>query len=67
VIADECTSGLDEENEQLLYRDLIDANITLLSVSHRASLLHFHSHVIELLNDGKGGWKQMAASECQWS
>jgi len=67
VIADECTSGLDEENEQLLYRALIDADVTLLSVSHRASLLHFHSRVVELLNDGKGGWKEMAASECQWS
>jgi vitamin B12/bleomycin/antimicrobial peptide transport system ATP-binding/permease protein len=67
VIADECTSGLDEKNEQLLYWDLKDAGITVLSVGHRASLLSFHSVVIELLNDGQGGWRQMDAAECKWS
>lgn len=57
VIADEATSGLDIPNEQMLYRLMQDAGITMLSVGHRPSLLPLHARVIELLGDGRGGWR----------
>jgi putative ATP-binding cassette transporter len=63
VIADEATSGLDAENEQNLYKKLIAAGITLLSVTHKQTLIKFHQEVVELLGDGKGGWRIMPASE----
>ena len=66
VLADECTSGLDTKNEDILYRDMQNAGITIVSVGHRPTLLKYHQHVVELLNDGEGGWRQMEASQCQW-
>ncbi|MDR3616615.1 MAG: SbmA/BacA-like family transporter [Candidatus Obscuribacterales bacterium] len=66
VLADEATSGLDIANEQLLYAAMKGHGITMLSVGHRPSLVPFHEYVIELLNDGHGGWRTMPASESQW-
>lgn len=63
VIADEATSGLDIENEELLYRLMRAAGTTMLSVGHRPSLVPFHDYVVELLGDGEGGWRMLPASD----
>ena len=52
AILDEATSALDAENEDVLYRNLRDSGTTLVSVSHRASLLKYHEQVLELTGDG---------------
>ncbi len=64
VIADEATSGLDIANEVRLYQQMKAADITMLSVGHRESLVRFHDDVIEL--DGEGGWRTMPADQSTW-
>lgn len=66
VIADEATSGLDIENEKLMYREMQKAGVTMLSVGHRPSLAEFHDEVIELLGDGKGGWRLVPTAQATW-
>jgi putative ATP-binding cassette transporter len=66
VLADEATSALDIKNEELLYRAMKKHGITMLSVGHRPSLVPFHETVVELLNDGKGGWRAMPADQSRW-
>ncbi len=63
VIADEATSGLDIENEELLYGLMKAAGMTMLSVGHRPSLVAFHDYVVELLGDDKGGWRMQTACD----
>ena len=45
LFLDEATSALDDENEQLMYRLLIDTlpQMTLVSVAHRNSVARYHS------------------------
>ena len=61
AILDEATSALDVENEDNLYRQLDGARTTLISVSHRSTVLKYHRQVLEL--DGLGGWKLYAAAD----
>lgn len=55
VMLDEATSALDIGNEEHMYQLLADMQTTLVSVSHRPSLLKYHNQVLEL--SGEGGWK----------
>jgi len=55
VMLDEATSALDIENEELLYRELIQTSTTLVSISHRPTILKYHSKVLELT--GNGNWQ----------
>ncbi|HEV8689989.1 MAG TPA: ABC transporter ATP-binding protein/permease [Ideonella sp.] len=52
VMLDEATSALDQRSEAALYRGLSEAGVTLISVAHRASVLRYHSRVLELKGDG---------------
>lgn len=54
VILDEATSALDSQNEESLYQQLRDSNVTLISVSHRLNIVKYHRHVLEL--GGNGSW-----------
>lgn len=49
---DEASSALDQSIEAQVYQQLIDAGITLISISHRESLIHFHQQKLELLPQG---------------
>ncbi|KAF1024527.1 MAG: Vitamin B12 transport ATP-binding protein BacA [Acinetobacter bereziniae] len=49
---DEASSALDELIEAKVYQQLIDAGITLISISHRESLIQFHQEKLELLPQG---------------
>jgi vitamin B12/bleomycin/antimicrobial peptide transport system ATP-binding/permease protein len=55
AILDEATSALDAENEGLLYRQLEASPTTLVSVSHRSSVLRYHRQVLELA--GNETWR----------
>ena len=49
---DEASSALDQPVESKVYQQLIDAGITLISISHRESLIQFHQQKLELLPQG---------------
>jgi ATP-binding cassette, subfamily D (ALD), member 3 len=53
AVLDECTSAVSVDVEQILYKHCLSLGITILSVSHRPSLIKFHERYIRL--DGKGG------------
>jgi len=62
AVLDEATSALDIANEERLYRELVAVGTTLVSISHRGSLVKFHRQVLELAGDGT--WQlRPAASE----
>ncbi|GBF88477.1 hypothetical protein Rsub_01190 [Raphidocelis subcapitata] len=48
ALIDEATSALDTTNEALLYRAVLDAGVTLISVGHRPSLVRYHQRVLQL-------------------
>ena len=54
AILDECTSALSPEIEDVCYRLLDKAGITLVSVAHRPSVALHHKKLLVL--DGRGGW-----------
>lgn len=49
---DEATSALDEGSEERLYRQLLKAGISFVSVGHRSTLKEFHDFLIVLDRDG---------------
>jgi vitamin B12/bleomycin/antimicrobial peptide transport system ATP-binding/permease protein len=53
AILDEATSALDPANEERLYRELIAAGVTPVSVSHHAAIQQFHHQLLELNGDGE--------------
>lgn len=55
AMLDEATSALDIGNEEGLYLQLAGMSTTLVSVSHRPTLLKYHHQVLEL--PGDGGWQ----------
>lgn len=54
AILDECTSAISLEDEHILYTKARDLNITLFTISHRASLFKFHEFYLKF--DGEGGY-----------
>ncbi len=61
AILDEATSALDAENEANLYATLAATSTTLVSVSHRPTLLKYHRQVLEL--KGNGAWQLFRAED----
>jgi vitamin B12/bleomycin/antimicrobial peptide transport system ATP-binding/permease protein len=58
---DEATSALDSANEELLYKKLASAQITVVSVGNRAALHQYHHTVLELR--GEGAWR-ISSTDC---
>lgn len=54
AILDDCTSAISMEIEGDIYQNLKNRNITLLTVSHRDSLMKYHNYILKF--DGEGGW-----------
>lgn len=55
AVLDECTSAIDLNLEEELYRLFRERGITVISVGHRSSLRAFHDLLLEF--DGQGGWQ----------
>ncbi|KAI3591280.1 Efflux ABC transporter, permease/ATP-binding protein [Cupriavidus sp. U2] len=55
ALLDEATSALDIGNETRLYSQLVASRTTIVSVSHRPTLLPYHNEVLELC--GNGDWQ----------
>ena len=55
AILDECTSSVSFEIERKAYEKFIEENITLITVTHRESLVKYHNH--SLVMDGNGNYK----------
>ncbi len=65
AMLDEATSALDIGNEEGLYRLLQGTSTTVVSVSHRSTILKYHEQVLEL--DGKGAWQLFPAKGYKFS
>lgn len=61
ILADECTSGLDDEMALAVYKIISQAGIAILSVAHNLALLKHTDRVLEF--DGLGNWKVSTAAE----
>jgi ATP-binding cassette subfamily D (ALD) long-chain fatty acid import protein len=53
AILDECTSSATLEAEKLMYDHAKQLGVSLMTVSHRRSLWHYHTHILQF--DGQGG------------
>ena len=51
AILDECTAAVSAEGELVLYRAMVEAKITLLSVAHRDAVKQFHQEQVVLNGD----------------
>ena len=51
---DEATSALDTRNEELLYKALKQAGVTIVSVGHRPTLTAYHEQKLVLQPAGNG-------------
>lgn len=58
---DEATSGLDQSNEERLYKQLQKNGTSFISVGHRPSLAQYHDTVVELRADGS--WNSTPAKD----
>jgi vitamin B12/bleomycin/antimicrobial peptide transport system ATP-binding/permease protein len=61
AVMDEATSALDIENEANLYRKLQELGVHYISVGHRASILGFHSRVLDLR--GRDNWRLLPVAD----
>jgi ABC-type uncharacterized transport system fused permease/ATPase subunit len=54
AILDECTSNISLEVEKSAYEKFVEFGITLITVTHRESLMQYHQFILKM--DGLGGW-----------
>ena len=52
LFVDECTSSMDEEEEDLIYHLLTQQIPTIISVGHRTTIKKFHTHELHINHNG---------------
>jgi len=55
---DECTSAVALDGEEEIYSHIREVGCTVLTASQKPWLTNYHSSILELHADGKGGWSQ---------
>ncbi|CCH46603.1 ATP-binding cassette sub-family D member 2 [Wickerhamomyces ciferrii] len=63
AVLDECTSAVSPKMEQLMYSHAQSLGISILSVAHRSSLWHFHTHILKFRGDGTYSFTKLNAEE----
>ncbi|MCF0263864.1 ATP-binding cassette domain-containing protein [Acinetobacter guillouiae] len=53
IFLDEATSAVDKNTEQLLYETLLQSGVTLISICHKQSAWHYHTHYLKLMPKGQ--------------
>ena len=48
---DECTSGLDDTNENQFYNQMRQMNIIYISIGHRDTLRKYHKLIVNIKNE----------------
>ncbi|WAQ91065.1 hypothetical protein PtA15_13A466 [Puccinia triticina] len=59
-VMDECTSAVSTDVEGLMYQHAKELGITLITISHKPSLLKYHDYLLKLgisTSDGQNGWE----------
>ncbi|EJT99192.1 hypothetical protein DACRYDRAFT_82277 [Dacryopinax primogenitus] len=57
AILDECTSAVSTDVESHLYNHAKSLGITILTISTRPALIKYHTRLLKILGDGRGGWE----------
>ncbi|KZT53712.1 hypothetical protein CALCODRAFT_439721 [Calocera cornea HHB12733] len=57
AILDECTSAVSTDVESHLYNHAKALGITILTISTRPALIKYHTRLLKILGDGRGGWE----------
>jgi len=63
AILDECTSAVSVDVEGHLYTYMKECNITLITVSHRATLWKYHDYILRFLGDKEYEFGRMSEEE----
>merc|ERR1712130_350703 len=54
---DECTSAVALDGEEEIYQHISDMGCTVLTASQKPWLMNYHSALLNLIADGKGGYE----------
>lgn len=63
AVLDECTSAVSPQMEQTMYKHAQSLGISVLSVAHRSSLWHFHTHILKFKGDGTYSFTKLDAKQ----
>ncbi|MBW0521709.1 hypothetical protein O181_061424 [Austropuccinia psidii MF-1] len=56
-VMDECTSAVSTDVEGLMYQHAKELGITLVTISHKPSLLKYHDFLLALTSTNQNGWE----------
>jgi ABC-type uncharacterized transport system fused permease/ATPase subunit len=62
---DECTSAVALDGEEEIYDHISELGCTVLTASQKPWLTNYHSAMLELAADGKGGWSYKEITETE--
>ena len=57
AVLDEATSAINPDEENALYRKVMEGGTTVFSIAHRLALRRFHQAELRIKGDGSGDWE----------